>query len=921
MKTTTILILAISTLCASCTSERGDGPEGTVNTVLEGRLYFGLADRVRAVEVFDFDGGMKGARLCRAESDAAGAWRCELGPLFGSFVVEVGIDRSTPMRAFSAGASLGETRNNVEVTPVTHLVLSYVEYLLSRSVPLDQASEKARRLVFEHFAGLDHARVTPENIYDTRAVTLTDSVVVGALLAGFDELAGRISDQSGMPRNGLVNRFSLLAALHADIRADGVFDGTQDGGPLSIGSVVLDGNTLRAKYARAILEWLDGNENETSFTRADFGAIANAIAANTSEIFPEGSPERIDNVGPMITRVFVSKGGAEISSDAPVSGMVTLEVTAEDPSGVRNVAIEIEGGTDAVGENESRTPGAGRFSIDTTRLLEDGRKVLTIVATDGAGNVARSERPFVSDNTRPVLAASAAGVVSSGQVRVTGTAMDAIGPIAQIEITGGALPVVLAAPPPAFEATVDLACNQPVELRVSAVDAAGNRAFTVTSVRCDDTPPTLVWTSRTFDQEGTLRTTYAPNGSSVTYAFSGAPDRLTFDGATVWPVTIEKYMNRLDDTADNLPTFAFVASDSGFPVGLDYRYLVNSQLIRDWTPLSLGGGSGMEAVLPLSYQTLDARLGRGVEADTHRVEVRATDAAGNEVALSAEFHVRLLSPPVWFGNCQLPSSLSNYSLLGRTLREIYVTRPETLVLQAEVRYVLGLNQSSLAPGARAIVQFQPGPVVSRITRISEDRHDGAVFVPNDYFTEICIPPGHRWINAQGQLGPCQSGLIPPEHVTRTRAADGPFNQETPHLVGLGVLRAGAPVLPLATAEYLIAPEASHSINADIQQPRLFVGGAVYNWSEAFTVPTGYTASSVPGRYRMLAYDRGPGINFDGDILNVDARRFVTRGYISGFEIEVAPVVLTARHETLPELPVGIAVAPSCAAPLVYTTQL
>lgn len=122
-----------------------------------------------------------------------------------------------------------------------------------------------------------------------------------------------------------------------------------------------------------------------------------------------------------------------------------------------------------------------------------------------------------------------------------------------------------------------------------------------------------------------------------------------------------KYINRLnyvpgiiDPAAANIPIVRFTAEDQlapqAFTAGgrllVSYRYLRNDLVTRDWTVLTYPGESASYSI-PIAFQTLSADLASSTEADTHMLEMRACDLAGNETTRTYSFVLRLLFPPVW----------------------------------------------------------------------------------------------------------------------------------------------------------------------------------------------------------------------------------------------------------------------------------
>lgn len=922
MRTFLLPISAALVLGLGCT---GETPEPSkVETLVTGTLYFGLSAEPRPVEVHDYLDGRRSDVLCAVESDPTGAWACDLGPLFGAFYAETRADGAVPLRAVVDGVEQGRGLQGVQITPVTHFTMTYAEGLVRREgLSFENALAKARRLLHMHFGGVDGRFLLPVDPTETETARLADPEVLGVLLEGLSALAAELAEAQGQSPGGVLSVWTLVAALDADLESDGLFDGRADGLPVKFGEVALSADTLRADYARAMLAFLGSDRNRTRFTPADFEAVAQAIGTNTSELFPGNTtPGPLDREGPSIdlVEVFVAGGTAPLSGEGPVGGMIEVSATATDRSGVRALSIAVEDRPGVVFGLGQAFEGYSSWRLDSAQV-PDGARGVVVTAEDVHGNRSTARRELVFDNTPPNLLARAAGVVQSGEITVSGNVSDVIGPVTRIELSGGAASASIDAPGPEWSAMLTIACDANWSIEVRAFDAAGNVAATSVPVRCDSTPPILLLEETTFQSEANLDAIYSADGMSVAYVQDGPATPVVLGPQTSWPVTLTKYFNRLDEGSDNVPRIHFLTNDGQGGATASYRYLIDGQEVRPSTALLRArvDALGNHFELPLSYQTLDPRLGRGDGTELHRIELRAVDDAGNASTLAVELRMVLRSPPVWFGNCALAPTLSVFSLPGRSLREIYSTRPSTDVMVGQLRYATGLPQVSLAAQDGVIAALSGGEVTSRILTLSEDRHPGPTVTPN--VQDLCFPyPQHRFYGFGGTLEPtCRPGVFPAERVRHQRATDGPVNDEVPDPAEFLVNLSGQVVPALAGGEYRVQRDRGYGLGALVSQPELRVGGQVYDWSENLGLPPGFTAGPFSPRYRVFYFDR-QGLSYDGTFDAPVWQRFAAEAFISSFEIEVAPVVVTARHETLP-IAVEVVATPACAQALRYTTSL
>jgi hypothetical protein len=892
-----------------------------VTTFLAGHLYAALQGDARAITVFDFRGGVKGDQLCAAESDAGGSWICDVGPLFGDFLVVVDPPGGSGLRAVVDDVMLGEMRT-IEVSPVTELVAAYVDHLGKAGVAPKDAYAKARRLIYGHFGSIDFDRIRAAPL-DSSVVSLTDEAVSAVVLVSFDQLARDIAAASGLSANGLVSEWILISMLSDDIAADGVFNGIGSTGRLYAATAALDGETLRGAFGRSMLAWLGGQENSTALHADDFRPIATAIAADASEIFPAGTPEPLDNRGPRIGRFVVHAGMRDVGPSDPARADLRVELSATAPAGTARIDLLIDGtseGAEVIDEHS----GYKLWQIHTLAFA-DGPHTVRADVSDTRGATTSIERPLIVDNTPPALTATAAGIVGAPTVRVTGTAIDAIGPVVEIALVGGAATATLADPPEAFALAIEVPCDATWPIGVHAFDAAGNVTTATVTVRCDSTPPVIGWNPSLFRQESTLEATYSPDGTQISYAFApGAADYVELGGATT--ATLTKYFNRLDASSDNLPVYRFWANDAEGGVRVDYRYLVNGEPMRDWTPLrpTMVTPSRSEFELPVSYQTLTATLASAID-HLHQIDLRATDDAGNTSLLSAAFRIALRSPPVWFGDCALDPSLSSYTLPGQTLDALY-RQPSVPVARGALRFLTGLGPTSLAPRGGILVSIAPGGALSRIIELSEDRHDG---LTADSWTDIdlwCPPDIWRGTTKIGpddqSLGSCTVPETPIDHVALDVSPGSSVNDaETEALVASLADPSGALLPELSTGEIEAVADGFNTLVLALDRPAIHFQGVPYDWSTSFSIPPGFVSRSAARRYRVPSGNR-VGFNYEtNQTTDWLTYPFVTRAYMSAFEIDVLPSALTVRSPSMPTVPIEVQVMPECSGTLAYTTRL
>lgn len=331
------------------------------------------------------------------------------------------------------------------------------------------------------------------------AASVTPSRWHGLLLAGLSESARVMALESGIDPGARVTVASLTAELVRDLD-DGscVLDGKARGVALAQGDVALSSDTLRGGrlgLAQAIASFAAGRPGAAPSAGSIEDLLA-ALSAHESELFgPSGG---FDLGGPVVSFVAPSVG--------PVFGTAPIEVTAEDVSGVVELAFAEPAalvGTGVVAcESDA---GVGRrctlSGTLNTALLAVGDVVLTARAKDGAGNTTTTSITVTINNSVPAItvASPAAGVVS-GVVALQAAVSDPDGVASFTVLVPGAVLAAQCAPPlllrdcdqapdiSALDVLLDTASlpEGPLTLTFQATDALSNASFQEVLVEVDN---------------------------------------------------------------------------------------------------------------------------------------------------------------------------------------------------------------------------------------------------------------------------------------------------------------------------------------------------------------------------------------------------------------------------------------------------
>ncbi len=155
-----------------------------------------------------------------------------------------------------------------------------------------------------------------------------------------------------------------------------------------------------------------------------------------------------------------------------VRGTIAAEARATDVNGIADVEFRLD--EMAVGID---TVQPFRISVDTS-VVADGARVLTALARDRAGNVARATAQVTVDNTPPAvrIVAPAPGAVATGTVEAVVEAVDVTSGVARVELAvNGVSRFTVQTPPYRFQFEPGGTGPGPYLLVATATDRAGNR--------------------------------------------------------------------------------------------------------------------------------------------------------------------------------------------------------------------------------------------------------------------------------------------------------------------------------------------------------------------------------------------------------------------------------------------------------------
>ncbi len=334
----------------------------------------------------------------------------------------------------------------------------------------------------------------------------------------------------------------------------------------------------------------------------------------------------------------------------PSSGSITSQVSILVDGSVIDssvITLTINGTLVTVGSN-------GEFSYQLS--LVEGSNILSIVATDAAGNTATVTRIVIKDTTAPTLTVvhpTNGTITKQDTTLVDGTVTDST--VVTLTINGTPVPV---GGNGQFNYQFPIAEGSNV-LSIVATDAAGNTSTVTRSIIKDSRAPTLSVihpaSGMITSQASMLVDGIVIDSTAVTLTINGIPVTVGSNGAFSYLLSLHEGRNDISvaatDAAGNLSSEdLFVIKDATAPVlsvtspengaVTNQSTLTVSGTVNDSTAVTVTVNGDSVLVSNGSFST-SVLLTEGINSIT----VVATDAAGN--SLSVTRSVRLdTTPPV-----------------------------------------------------------------------------------------------------------------------------------------------------------------------------------------------------------------------------------------------------------------------------------
>lgn len=423
-------IMASTMLVASCGGGSGGStedddrnlpsvrPEASVSGVAFDGLIIG-----GTVEVFDFTGGVRGARLGSDITDGSGLYSITLSTsdkpilieISGGYYIEEATGKQIQVDKTQGHKLLAieyyESGNPIEISATffSTIATGYAEYLIGEGMSAAVAIERAYQQV-DSWAGFNTRATVPLAVDKSENVSpfLTDGHRYGFVSAGISELTRVAGADTANGEHNYYSSILFVLSSYNDIKADGLLDGRDVNGAMSFANLNINANTYRDLVALRMLQFVQSGRNETGLDFDVLLPFASSYNLFSDEIFGYVDAPDITLAEPRVSQ-FLPAEGETISGGYGASAIVS------DDYGLATVEYYVDGNFVA-GAN----PNNPARNIDTFNFT-NGPHTMTIVVTNVMGNsVSETHNIFVNNG-------SVTFSVPSGVIDARGVVSDTTG--------------------------------------------------------------------------------------------------------------------------------------------------------------------------------------------------------------------------------------------------------------------------------------------------------------------------------------------------------------------------------------------------------------------------------------------------------------------------------------------------------------
>ncbi len=630
-------------LVAGCGSSSSGGGNDIPPVRSAGKLAGVAHDaplRNAEVKIYDFTSGRKGELLSQTTTDAVGDYSINITTADKPILIVAGDSGSYSEEASGRSINLAVGQNisavtyyqsgetlSLQVTPFTHLARCYAEYLVSEGESVPDALNLANSKIAS-IAGVEIIQTKPIDVTDINSanIELTPGLKYGFLTAGISSSMVDVSEANGLSAHSerFLTSMQYSKVACNDIRADGLLDGNgyiddSTTGALSFGTYNITPAFYRNLLAQRILSFAKSEENKTGLDISKLLVFANALSNNTDSMWAGLPGQSVDITGPTVE--------ALTAAHSFIGGTAEILFSVTDPIGVQEIDFYVDDALVSTQAGDSQT-----LNLNTLNYL-DGSHEFKVIASDLIGNETTFLVSYNISNTGPAINLTSETTTGETSYLAQGTWVSSGAAIQSITAGGEEATIN---PDGTWSALIELQ-NGSNTVGVTAIDDLNNSTTQSYIVGLDLNNPVITEIVRYVRQ-----TTYNGQYSSCNY--------VSFVNVSTDPICIRSDRVSLNGFAPDGDLdgndFMYIKFRAEDTVGagvysqfedltIEYQYLKNGSLVRDWQTLTTGYKSTIPGalygtfVLPITTEYLGDDWFNTTMSDIHVINIRVTDSVGH----------------------------------------------------------------------------------------------------------------------------------------------------------------------------------------------------------------------------------------------------------------------------------------------------
>ncbi len=665
---TRLIMLSLCVVIASCGGGSGGG-RVTDDNQSNGSVTGDFASSVRkgeargvahdapmigaTVRAFSWEQGIGSTILGETQTDSKGNYALEIASEDAELIVQAGLDGFYLEEASGTRIDLGSNDYltaivgyevgdvvDVQITPMTHLAACYADYLVERE-GIGRVDARIRaNSKFSGWAGVDILETKPIDVTDPDhvAVNLSDGFAYGFISAGISKTMEMVSEENGIVphSNRYATSISWSASACSDISHDGLLNGVNENGQMSLGGSYLVTADFYRSIGASILQFAQSAQNVTGLTTDDLFTMANQISISSDEIFGGVAGQPVDIDGPTIS--------SQLAPNALINGNISIDFIVEDALSVQEVAFYIDDNLYATAQPNDPT-----LNWNTT-VFSDGEHAVKVVAKDVLGN--ESEESFVYQvvNSGAAVKITSPTLVNTLSYSVTGTFLSGAAEVASVVVNGET--AELDQDQGTWQVNLDLTGG--VNLVEAVItDALGNTSSDSVNVSVDLFHPQITGVPLIVDftnYDGQLNTC-----SNLATTFSDGLLQNRPICLNAEKVSLEGREVTLSLANEDWIVFAFDVEDPSGTQGIasdaddlqvEYKVSLNNSEVINWTPIPRSDFSDEVYILPVTTEYFGDEFYQVNLDAVFNVQVRSVDEADNETSISYSFMLDVITPQI-----------------------------------------------------------------------------------------------------------------------------------------------------------------------------------------------------------------------------------------------------------------------------------